>query len=177
MEKKNWKPREKLLDQGKNRTTDSALLWCHDFNPEQEDSVFTTVPSLLPNWHCLATSCAWHLNLAVTLSYLKLVFLTVFNWTEHFREAVLLEFVTTSVGLSGFYFKLISWALYKVEFLGNDYDKIASKFTLMYTIEKFTAWRANTTLNFMQKTGIARIGKRWVQYQFSRQWIFLESHS
>lgn len=113
--RKTGKPREKLLEQGKNRTTDSAHLWRHDFNPGQEDSVFTTVPSLLLNWHCLTTSCVWHLNLAVALSYLKFVFLTVFNWTDHFREAVLFEFVTTSVGLSDFYFKLISWALYKVE--------------------------------------------------------------
>ena len=55
------------------------------------------------------------------------------------------------------------------------------------TIEKFTAWRVNSTLNFTRETDIARIAKRWVRYRFFkrnltwnslvRQWIFLESHS
>ena len=55
------------------------------------------------------------------------------------------------------------------------------------SIEKFTAWRMNSTLNFTRKTDIARIAKRWVRYRFFkwnltwnsrvRQWIFLESHS
>ena len=56
-----------------------------------------------------------------------------------------------------------------------------------YIIEKFTAWRVNSTLNFTRETDIARIAKRWVRYRFFkwnltwnslvRQWIFLESHS
>ena len=35
-----------------------------------------------------------------------------------------------------------------------------------YTIEKFTAWRVNSTLNFTRKTDIARFVKRWVWYRF-----------
>ena len=33
------------------------------------------------------------------------------------------------------------------------------------SIEKFTAWRVNSTLNFTRKTDIARIAKRWVRYR------------
>ena len=58
---------------------------------------------------------------------------------------------------------------------------------VQYSIEKFTAWRVNSTLNFTWKTDIALIASRFVRYRFFawnltwnsrvRQWIFLESHS
>ena len=65
---------------------------------------------------------------------------------------------------------------------------LISRFLKMcHSIEKFTAWRLNSTLNFARKTDIVRIAKRWVRYRFFkwnltwnsrvRQWIFLESHS